>query len=140
MKKWIKNSLLVGLSLAGSLNAKSQSYVENIASLREIRKELGTSRYQDLKRVGYGYVTLADSEEESYFEKIKIIEKLNKSNIEFEGDGKTIVSYGPLPKIISKKTLENIDCIKKDYILTPEEIYKAFSQKYEDIQRNLKKK
>lgn len=135
MKKTLRKMLLAGVFIAASLGINAQNYSQPLASQKEIKKELGINKYEELNRLGNGYITLKDSERNRYSEKIKIIESMNRGDFELEGDEKTMVSYGRLPSGASKKTLEEIDCIKKDYILTPEEISKTFNQKYQEYLR-----
>jgi hypothetical protein len=126
MKKTLRKMLLAGVFLAASLNINAQIGYSPLASKQEIKKELGSENSVSL---GYGYVTLKDSGKENYLDKTRLIEGINRGSIELIDNGINQEVNGPLTGVPSKKTLEEIDFIKKDYIITPEEISKTLDKK-----------
>jgi hypothetical protein len=150
MKKWLRNSLLAGVFLAGSLGLNAQKFYNSNASKKEIKTELGTNNPSDLVNLGYGYVTLQDfrkyKSKDKYFyigtvndkgnfNNLRTLDGINKGSLKCENNGKKIVLYGKTSGEISKETLASVDS-DKNYIITPEEISQAVNKKYEESLKN----
>ncbi|MFH1503672.1 MAG: hypothetical protein ABIE36_03370 [Candidatus Diapherotrites archaeon] len=145
MKKWLRNSLIAGIFLTGSLGINGQEFPDSNASIREIKKELGTDNQLNLRSLGHGYVTLKGFGEynpndkklymnmlDGNFDDLRTLEGITNGSIKLKSNGKRTLLYGNLYGEPSKKTLEEIDCIKRDYIITPKEISQCLNKKYEE--------
>lgn len=131
MKNLIKKALMVGAILAGGLGLFGQEKQNSIPSMKEIKKELGTESFLDLRTLGHGYVTLREKGlQDNNFYRLKSLEGISRGSVKIENNGKRIFMEGEAFGDISKATMEDIDS-NKDYILTPREISLELGRKYQ---------
>ena len=155
MKNWLRNLIIAGglivATSCGNLKNMIQSQEKAVPkgpkvvisgrefNLEEIKKELGTDDRFYIVPLGNGYVTSREKHTpfllSEKYQKMRMLEGLNSGSLKLETNGKKPLLIGKYFGEPSKETLEEIDCIKKDYIITPEEISSALEKKLKEKEK-----